>query len=73
MKLRGIINFYSFIKNYTQGLKAFTPKSGVRISGDAISTPRGLDLNFGEGELCRKIGKNTYKRSSAWCKEYRQK
>ena len=41
------------------------------------SNPQGTQfLHFlisGKGELCRKIEKNTYKKSSALRKEYRQK
>ncbi|WZZ61116.1 hypothetical protein YC2023_061223 [Brassica napus] len=55
-----------------QGLKAFTPRSGVRTPDHAISTGRGLSFNSRRRGIMQKIRENAYKRSSAWRKEYRQ-
>ncbi|KAG2298390.1 hypothetical protein Bca52824_034862 [Brassica carinata] len=42
-----------------QGLKASTPKSGVRIPGDAISTGRGLGFNSWRRRIMQKIREKT--------------
>uniref|UniRef100_A0A0D3C3M6 NADH:ubiquinone oxidoreductase-like 20kDa subunit domain-containing protein n=1 Tax=Brassica oleracea var. oleracea TaxID=109376 RepID=A0A0D3C3M6_BRAOL len=55
-----------------QGLKASTPRSGVRTPDNAISTGRGLGFNYRKRRIMQKIRENAYKRSSAWRKEYRQ-
>ena len=55
-----------------QDLKASTPKYGIRISGDAIFTPRDMDFNSPRRRIIQQNWKKYLQESSVWRKVYRQ-